>query len=195
MTKKMWEFRLDGVQHKVELEYAIFFSRWVTIRVDDSSTPVQYLRNQDPLELGTKYPLQVAGHSCAVVMIPDAVKYECDLEVDGVSVTTGQTINIEEIRLHQRKVIGLQSAKFTMVIGFALGWYNWHLLHTEGYYYPKVAFFTPMFILISTYTMIFPQNIVAQNYGKVSFIKWLAIIIVFLLLGFANNYALSNGLY
>jgi hypothetical protein len=195
MTRKTWEFRLDGVKHKVELEYAMFFSRWVTIRVDESTTPIRYLRNQEPLELATKYPFQVAGHTCAVVMIPDAIKYECDLELDGVSVATGQSINMEEIRLRQRKVIGLQSAKFTLVVGIALGWYNWYLLHTEGHYYPKVAFFTPIFILISICTLIFLQAIVDQYYGKVSFIKWLAIIIIFLLLGFANNYLLGHGLY
>lgn len=194
MTKKMWEFRLDRIRHKVELEYA-YFSHWVSIRVDESTTPIQFPRNQERLDLGSKYPFQISGHSCAVVMIPDAVKYECDLEVDGVSVTTGQSINMEEIRLRQLKFISLQGGIFMMLIGLALGWINWYLVHTKGYYYVKVAFFTPMFILLPIYLMIFPQDVVDQYYGRLSFKKWVVVLIILFLLGFANNYALSHGLY
>jgi hypothetical protein len=193
MTEKMWEFKLDGVRHKVELKHGYFSSR-LSIRVDGKSISIQIPKNQEPFDLGSKHEFQIANHTGAVVIIPHALKYEYDLEVDGISVVTGKSNDMQEIRLRQLTVVGRQAGIFMIVVGLALSWVNWNLVHTKGYYYQEVAFFTPMFILLPLYFILFPKEFAYHYQRKPSARVWM-VIIIFLLLGFANNYALGHGLY
>ena len=100
----MWEFRLDGIRHKVELEHSYFSSR-LSIRVDAKSISTQIPKNQEPFDLGSKHEFQIANHAGAAVIIPQALKYEYDLEVDGVSGVTGKSNEMQEIRLRQLTVV------------------------------------------------------------------------------------------
>ncbi len=195
MTKKTWEFRLDGIRHKVEMEHG-FLSRKLSIVIDGGSKPIQFPKNQEPFDLGSKNQFQLANHACAIVIIPYAFKYEYDLEVEGISIVTGKSNDMQEIRLRQLKVAGRQAGIFIMLMGLILGCVNWNLVHTKGYFYEEVAYFTPMFIFLPIYFLLFPEEFVNQyqHRHRLSARMWI-VIIIFILLGFAHIYVLGHGLY
>jgi hypothetical protein len=195
MTKKMWEFRVDGVRHKVEIEHG-YMSRKLSAVIDGGSKPIQFPKNQEPFDLGSKNQFQLANHTCAVVIIPYAFKYEYDLEVDGVSIVTGKSNDMQEIRSRQLKTASRQAGIFILLMGLILGWVNWNLVHTKGYFYEEVAYFTPFFIFLPIYFMLFPKEFVDQyeHKQKLSAKMWI-VVIIFMLLGFAHAYLLGHGLY
>lgn len=88
MASKQWTISLDDKDHTVELEHG-FWSGKRTIRVDGE--PLPKLKSK-LFDLGGEYPFNLAGHACAVRIIPrPSWKYKYDLVVDGRSEETGES--------------------------------------------------------------------------------------------------------
>ena len=78
------------------------------------------------------------------------------------------------------------------IVGFAGMWWNWHLVHSDGSYYPKLAMISPACLVFAIYFIFVPQD----PFGKPEWsAKSIIALVVSVLLGLGNWYAISNGYY
>jgi hypothetical protein len=185
MTEKRWEFELDGTRHTVELEHSIFSNKRL-LRVDGRLLPQTE---------GARHTFRIAEHTCEVVINTTGRKFAYQFLVDGVS-------NIPE--QYEKEMSEAQSSEqmrgmrwfaiiICLLIGIASNWLNWYWAHTQGYYYEELALLAPAIGFLGFYWIFFPKDFVAQ-YSGISIRMWIVIALA-LLLGLANMYAFSNGLY
>jgi hypothetical protein len=78
-----------------------------------------------------------------------------------------------------------------LALGVGGNWINWYWAHYRGFYYDELAMLAPPPIFIALYWVFFPKDYAAQFSG-ISVRMW---IVIALLLGVANLYAFSHGLY
>lgn len=78
------------------------------------------------------------------------------------------------------------------LVGFIGLWWNWHLLHTDGEFYPYVALICPALLVFAVYFVIVPDDptVMPEMSALLILVYGLCV-----LLGAANWYALSHGLY
>lgn len=195
MTEKRWEFELEGVKHSVELEHSPFSNKR-SIRVDGRLLAMPP-ESQQPKERGGRHAFRVNGHPCEVVIKYENRKFDYDLIVDGIPNTP------EKYALESAEVAPVsketESSRWTVIglfllIGIGGKWFNWYSAHTKGYYLEELAVICPAVIVVAISFILFPKDFVTQYAKKISVRMWIVVILA-LLLGFANNYALGHGLY
>src|SRR5918911_500932 len=84
MPRRMWSARIDGVEHKIELEHGIWSGRRRVVvdgwEVHDSTRP---------FDLGGDVPFVVAGHQGLLRIAPRSLGYVYAIALDGLWVNGG----------------------------------------------------------------------------------------------------------
>jgi hypothetical protein len=131
-----------------------------------------------------------------VVAAKHGRKFEYHFLIDGVpdtpeiySLEFSQAQASPEVKGTARVIGGL-----FILIGVGGNWLNWHWAQTGGYYLEELALLAPAIGFIGIYFVLSPKDFAAQYSGRFSLRMWIAIVLAFLL-GFANMYAFSHGLY
>lgn len=194
MADKRWEFELDGVRHSVELEHNPFSNK-LSIRVDGK---LQTLPPKAQQSKGhdIQHTIQINGHVCEVVIKTYKKGIEYGFAVDGEA-------DIPEV--YASEILEAQNGKQEndnrwvmigafLVIGVGGELMNWYFVRTRGFFNGFLALLAPALTFLAFYFIFFPKDYVVQFTGKFPLRMWIAIILTFLL-GFANLYALENGLY
>jgi hypothetical protein len=192
MTEKRWEFELDGVKHIVELEHSPISNKR-SIRVDGRLLPMPP-ESQQPKERSGKHAFRVSGHPCEIHLKYANRKFDYNLVLDGVRQTPVSSESVESPLGKETPGSIWAAVGFMVLLGLGGNWFNWHSLHTSGYYYPELAFLTPVLTVMGISLMLFPKEFIAHRTGKMSGPMW-ATYAIALLLAFANNFALGHGLY
>ncbi len=198
MTDKRWEFELDGVKHSVDLKHNPFSNK-LSIYVDGKlETPSP--KTQQSKERDIKHAFRITSHACEI----DIRTYknggvEYSFTIDGISdipeVSASKKVEADNIK--QAKQVKNERWIFfgiSLTIGISTNLANWYFAHTNGMYNGLMAVFAPIFILLPIYYIIFPNEFSAENTNKFSLRK-LILIILALLLCFANLYAFEHGFY
>jgi hypothetical protein len=84
-------------------------------------------------------------------------------------------------------------APLLISLGIVAFWYNWYLAHNKGMFFESLAFTSPLPIVFAAYAVFFPSDL--YKFSRNALIRFVIVSIIFLSLGFANLYALSNGVY
>ena len=191
MAEKRWEFELEGVRHTVELEHNIFSNKQ-SVRVDGRLLPADAI----PQTKGGRHAFRVDGHPCEVVIAPRGRKFDYDFLVGGVSSVPEKYMAEMAEAQSSEHVNSYRWAAVILFLAIGIGGnlINWYLAHAQGYYIELLAFLAPALALLAVYFIFSPKDFVAQYAGKFSLRTWVVIILA-LLLGLANNYAFSHGLY
>ena len=194
MTDKRWEFELDQDRHTVELEHNTFSNKQ-SIRVDGRLLSLAP-ESQQVKERSGKQAFRINGHACEVRINYQDRKFAYDLLVDGVSnvpekyaLELSQTLSSPDTDKKRKIIVNL-----FIWSGLGLSLVSWVMAHTLGYYQELLVAIGPAFAFIGIYFLVFPEDFVQQYTGKFSVRMWIANALAFLL-GFANLYAFSHGLY
>jgi len=198
MTDKRWEFELDGVKHSVDLKHNPFSNK-LSIYVDGKLETLSP-KTQQSKERDIKHAFRITSHACEI----DIRTYknggvEYSFTIDGISdipeVSASKKVEADNIK--QAKQVKNERWIFfgiSLTIGISTNLANWYFAHTNGMYNGLMAVFAPIFILLPIYYIIFPNEFSAENTNKFSLRK-LILIILALLLCFANLYAFEHGFY
>jgi len=198
MTDKRWEFELDGVKHSVDLKHNPFSNK-LSIHVDGKLETLSP-KTQQSKERDIKHAFRITSHACEVnIRTYKNGGVEYSFTIDGISdipeVSASKKVEADNIK--QAKQVKNERWIFfgiSLTIGISTNLANWYFAHTNGMYNGLMAVFAPIFILLPIYYIIFPNEFSAENTNKFSLRK-LILIILALLLCFANLYAFEHGFY
>jgi hypothetical protein len=100
-----------------------------------------------------------------------------------------ETQLIEEARSKRKSLTGL-------FLGIGLGGMllNWLFAHALGWFMEELAVLAPAFLFIGLYFLLFPKLFYAHYQGKANLLIIL-VMLISLIIGFGNYYALNHGLY
>ena len=113
----------------------------------------------------------------------------CGASLSG-KIETNQTIFTQPQNPFGRFATSRPGAILFLLFFIALGFYNWHSLLTRRYYYPKMAFLTPLGILMFSVLAVSPGFIHRPRDTKYKVQMWI-LLIVGLALGALNFYLLG----
>jgi hypothetical protein len=88
MTKKIWTVQLAEGEHTIQLEHGVLSNKR-TITINGQITEQGKLSLFD---FGGDYPFKIGEHSAMLHLRFGWVRYQYDLSIDGVSVTSGQPV-------------------------------------------------------------------------------------------------------
>lgn len=86
------------------------------------------------------------------------------------------------------------SACILIPLGVLGMWWNWHLAHSKGEYYPKIAFMSPFIIILGIYYLLHPTEDPTVLPRPIETRHWVVFALA-LAAGAANWYAFEYGLY
>jgi hypothetical protein len=141
------------------------------------------------------HAFRIGGHTCEPVVAKKGGRYSYDFLIDGASSAPEQYAKEMAEAQTSERIQGMRRAAILifLALGAAGMWFNWYWAHTRGYFYDKIALLTPALLFLAVYWIFVPKDYAAQFSG-ISARMWVVILLAFLL-GFANMYALRNGLY
>jgi hypothetical protein len=84
------------------------------------------------------------------------------------------------------------TAIYLFVVGVAGTWWNWHLVHKDGSFYPKLAMICPACFVFTGYFLVVPVDPFEKPEWSA---KAIIAIVVSVLLGLLNWYAFANGYF
>jgi len=191
MAKSIWEFDLDGTKHKVELTHGNVTGR-IDILADGKKIDIPKSEQPKFLESVSNHNFNISGHSCQILIELNGSRYVYQLLVDGQPILK----SANQDRQEQKQSDELRSmvvAPLLVVLGGVAFWYNWNLAYGEGLFSRSLALISPLPIIFALYLLLFPNDV--SKFSSNAVARIVIVILLAVLLGWANFYALSNGLY
>ena len=191
MAKSIWEFDLDGNKHKVELSHGNVTGR-IDILADGKKIDIPKSEQPKFLESVSKHNFNISEHSCKILIELNGSRYVYKLLVDGQPIIK----SADQDRREQEQSNELRSmvvAPLLVVLGGVAFWYNWNLAHGEGLFSRSLALLSPLPIIFALHLLLFPNDV--SKFSSNAVIRIVVAILLAVLLGWVNYYALSNGLY
>ena len=191
MAKRIWKIDLEGQKHKVELTHGNVTGK-IDIQVDGKKIEIPKSEQPKLLQSSSKYLFNISGHPCQIAIDLDGSRYVYQLFVDGQLIPKGADQNRQE-QEESNELRSMVAAPLLVILGLVAFWFNWNSSHNRGLFSRSLALISPLPIIFALYLLLFPKDV--SNFSTKAVIRLVIVIILAIVLGWANFYALSNGIY
>lgn len=195
MAKRIWEIDLDEKKHKIELTHGYITGK-IDIYIDGNKIEIPKSELPKLLDYGSKHKFSISGHHCQITIGFDGASYLYQLFVDGQPIMKGADENRQEKAAAKAEFDQLRSivgAPLLILLGIVAFWFNLNSSHNSGMISQPIALISPLPIIFGLYLLLFPSDV--SKFSTNAVIRVVIVLVLAISLGFANLYALVNGIY
>ena len=197
MSKKTWTFEVDGHPHSVVLDHGVFTGTR-RIWLDGSGVELGFGKDRRWPDYGSRHRLRIGSHTVVVEIRTNGLTFSYDLALDGISVTSGQKVDLYS----GTDFIGTRSADqsialtlvvASVILGLAAIIANMHFSARFGLYYPALSYFGPALLVVATYLLLAPKARTSAR--QMSILEGLILTGLVIILGALFNYLISGKFF
>lgn len=197
MAKKNWNITLDNEEYSVKLEHG-YLSGKRKILVNGNSINLGSDVKPSGIDIGSRHVFRLGNHECMVEILTNGIKFEYDLYVDGISLSTGKELDMKSRtdtidKEKYDKSVQITFSGLLLIFGLgAIGTNVW-LVSWKGIYFPAVSYFGAMALVFSGYMALFKKK--DGSTREIQITEGIIALVVCLVLGMIVNILISGNIY